>query len=381
MNAIVRVCRNSVPLTGGVFVCCFFITLFGNNSYGQASISQKHLDKVNAQESVSRKLALYRKYFKKDSARYAKRIERYWKAQGDSINDVLVAQAKAGEKGAYVSSMKLARQISEQSNGRAQWDKVGEYIKRIEQSGFKMSTMFRIMIRNYLEDYVEGIAHNDSVLLALGQKVPEVPMPIPLSSKLSALKNTGDVSLLRSKVKDSPGNAIEFEQVPSVADKAGRYVSDIDKYDNVKPASGLVEEKGRSYADNYVSRAEDAEVRAFKEQLGKADELKNMSSQYKAQAEQLQDSAYLAEQARKKAEEKALEYLAQNPGVMRGVQQKMSLLMKKYSVVPNSNDLSTAVKRSAMADRSFTERLQFAANFQVIKSETGFDRSFATGRL
>ncbi len=114
--------------------------------------------------------------------------------------------------------------------------------------------------------------------------------------------------------------------------------------------AGVIKEKGKSYANDYLSRAGGAGVGAFKEQLGKTDELKGMPGQYKALAEQLQDSAYLAEQAKKKAEEKAMEYLAQNPGVMRGVQQKMSLLMKKYSVVPNSNDPSTAVKRSSMAN-------------------------------
>ncbi len=31
-------------------------------------------------------------------------------------------------------------------------EKTDEYIRRIEQSGFNMSPMFRIMIKNYLED-------------------------------------------------------------------------------------------------------------------------------------------------------------------------------------------------------------------------------------
>lgn len=45
---------------------------------------------------------------------------------------------------------------------------------------------------------------------------------------------------------------------------------------------------------------------------------------------------------------------------------KLSLLMKKYSVVPNSNDLSSARKRTSLEGRTFRERLVIATNFQVI---------------
>ncbi len=88
--------------------------------------------------------------------------------------------------------------------------KVDDYMRRIEQSGFNMSRMFRIMIRNYLEDYVKSVAHDDSTLLALGQKIPEIPIPTSLSSKLSALAGGG--SALRDKLKSSLNNVRGFEQ-------------------------------------------------------------------------------------------------------------------------------------------------------------------------
>ena len=40
--------------------------------------------------------------------------------------------------------------------------------------------------------------------------------------------------------------------------------------------------------------------------------------------------------------------------------------MKKYSMVPNSNDLSTAIKRTSLKGRTFKERLVLATNFQIL---------------
>ncbi|RAW00578.1 hypothetical protein DQQ10_13345 [Pseudochryseolinea flava] len=79
----------------------------------------------------------------------------------------------------------------------------------------------------------------------------------------------------------------------------------------------------------------------------------------------LGDSSYLKAQAREKAEALLMKYFQENPAFLKGIERKMSLLMRKYSIVPNSNDLSTAVKRTSLADRSFRERLYVALNFQL----------------
>lgn len=87
---------------------------------------------------------------------------------------------------------------------------------------------------------------------------------------------------------------------------------------------------------------------------------------YSDQARQVGDSAYIKEQAQKMAEEWAATYLADHPEVMEGAQKTMKALMKKYAIVPNSNDLSAARKRTSLNGKSFAERLYFAVNFQVL---------------
>jgi hypothetical protein len=80
----------------------------------------------------------------------------------------------------------------------------------------------------------------------------------------------------------------------------------------------------------------------------------------------LTDSAQLKAEARRKAEALATDYLAEHPEIMEGVQNKMNRLMKRFSVVPNSTDLSSARKRTSLEGKSLKERLYLAANFQVI---------------
>jgi hypothetical protein len=81
---------------------------------------------------------------------------------------------------------------------------------------------------------------------------------------------------------------------------------------------------------------------------------------------QLGDSAYRKEMLKERAQELAMDYLEDNPGILQAAQAKMSLLMKKFSVVPNSADLSTAVKRTSLKGKDLSERLVGALNFQLI---------------
>ncbi len=64
----------------------------------------------------------------------------------------------------------------------------------------------------------------------------------------------------------------------------------------------------------------------------------------------------------------AKEYIAEHSGKIQQVQSKMGELKQKYSTVPNSNDLSTATKRSSLKGESFWKRLVLGGNFNVSKT-------------
>ncbi|WKZ58465.1 MAG: hypothetical protein QY309_11360 [Cyclobacteriaceae bacterium] len=84
---------------------------------------------------------------------------------------------------------------------------------------------------------------------------------------------------------------------------------------------------------------------------------------------QLQDTAFIKNLARKEAEELALEYLSEHSELLDPIQKNMDRLMKKFSVVPNSNDLGSAIKRSSLKGKGIRERLFLSLNSQVISIE------------
>jgi hypothetical protein len=354
------------------------------HSQARLKVSNKHVSKINNQSSASKKLALYRKYFKKDSIKYVRETDRYWQSKTDSIADYIHKREKA------IDSKKKA--IADGATSKVYNTVYRPWARRLaknqidwlDKHKIRISSFSRIALLNYFEDYFLQASQDESKLTELKQQMPDIPLPKQLSSKLNTYKilNPEKVKefeqLAKGKlpglegVKDLQSKAQQYTgKVNGVKDKAQQYSGKLDEYSqyaktfsNTDSLKGFVQTRGEEMASAYVSK-----IDGFSE-LGKAqgdlDKLKSLPDQYKTQIEQLQDSAYIKEQAKKKAEELAMNYISEHPEIMQGVQKKMALLMKKYSIVPNSNDLSTAVKRTSLEGRRFRERLYFAGNFQVL---------------
>lgn len=99
-------------------------------------------------------------------------------------------------------------------------------------------------------------------------------------------------------------------------------------------------------------------------ELGKLEEYKGQLEQTRQQAQQ----SLAKQQMKEKMAAQAKEYISKNADKLQQVQSQMGELKKKYSYVPNSNDLSTAKKRTSLADEPLGKRLVFGGNFNV--SET-----------
>ena len=93
--------------------------------------------------------------------------------------------------------------------------------------------------------------------------------------------------------------------------------------------------------------------------------------EYKSKLEKTQQEMEQAA-AQKKLKEKmashAKEYISKNSDKIQQVQSKMGELKKKYSYMPNSNDLSSAVKRTSLQEESFWDRLVLGGNFNISKT-------------
>ncbi|MEM7107109.1 MAG: hypothetical protein AAF519_02700, partial [Bacteroidota bacterium] len=99
-------------------------------------------------------------------------------------------------------------------------------------------------------------------------------------------------------------------------------------------------------------------------ELGKLDEYKGQLEQTRQQMQQ--DLA--KQQMKEKMASQAKAYISKHADKLQQVQSQMGELKKKYSYVPNSNDLSTAKKRTSLEDEPFGKRLVFGGNFNVTET-------------
>lgn len=244
----------------------------------------------------------------------------------------------------------------------------------LEQHGFLVSDRFGKILVRYFEYYFLDVAGNDSTLMALKESMPGFPLPRQLNARLDACKSmhAGKIKTpgLRQLGARIPGIS-GFEKISKVQVNGKQYLNDINTYagrgqafsgnGNLKAVAAT---RGEAAATAYVSKM--GELSELGQAQAEVSKLQGMPGHYQSQVAYLQDSAYLKDQARKKAEEIALNYLTGNPQIIQGVQRKMSLLMKKYSFLPNSNDLSSAVKNNSLKGRNFGERLVIGGNFQIL---------------
>jgi hypothetical protein len=342
----------------------------------EARLSDKHLQKVNKQQSAAKKLAMYRKYYTKDSIKHLKKTEKYWQAKTDSLANAIEKRDKAIERKA--SKVKDGIESKIYKTVYAPWAKkqAEAQIAWLEKNGIQPSAILRQILLNYFEQYFLAATQNDSMLVALKTKMPSLPMPRQLtakaqdfesidpikasnikamaSGKLSGMKGSGDLSAIQGEARSGLNEVSSYN-------KYGVLLKNTDSRKELIKSEG--EQRAMALLSEKTQFAQVAEVGKNQKEISK---IKEMPAGYKAQADQLQDSAYVREQAKKKAEEMAMKYVAEHPELMQGVQKKMALLMKKYSMVPNSNDLSTAIKRSSLKGKPLRERLVIGGNFQVL---------------
>ncbi|UII30787.1 hypothetical protein LVD17_21060 [Fulvivirga ulvae] len=126
--------------------------------------------------------------------------------------------------------------------------------------------------------------------------------------------------------------------------------------------------------DAAVKRAEE-ELKGTKEYdaingLGDDSELGHLED-YKNKLESTQEQlkqAAAKQELKQKMASHAREYITQNADKIQQVQSQMGEMKKKYSYMPNSNDLSSAVKRTSLKGESLWERLVIGGNFNISKT-------------
>jgi hypothetical protein len=330
----------------------FFInySLFGQRTISSTQLSSKQLQKLEKIKSASKKLKKYRRYYSKDSLQAAKKYEKFlnkkWKNIGKDVETVASKKVRGVEKKALgkISGIKPTDSLN-RLLGKVNL-KPGNFLGA---SKIDTSLHFRTK-QNKLLQGMQGDSLSLKSLSKLSLKVPSFNSYLK-SAQIPELKELNKVKGEFGKYR---GQLVQYQK------QYGGYLSDSTRKEAIKKEVTVLEKEAQQ---RVMNNAYTGEFLKYQKQVDayKADQLK-----YKKQIDQWQDSAYRKKAAKENAEKLAMKYINDNKQLVKGVQNKIQLLMKKYSVVPNSNDLSTAIKRTSLKGKAFRERLVIATNFQVL---------------
>jgi hypothetical protein len=371
-------------------------------------LSAKHIEQIEKLKSPAKKLKKYKKYFSKDSVRFIKAWEKRLRKKPDSILAATQASIKQSEQTIQQSEQKLTDKIDGLLSRVNPWKVGANYLDvRVLALTFNPTPFKNEAEVFYSGHYVwrrdlgrwylsSGYYKPDSTGLntvgfpslpaskfglskytsASQPKMPQAMQEMPVipgmsNSQINALKGKG-----KSQALSQLNGVQSLDEAKQIKGDVGKYSGELSKYKDqygkyaqnpdslktlaLRDGSTLAEQEMKSRMSTFGN------MKDFKNYQKELSQVKGLQNQYKGQVDQLKDSAYLKKKAKEKAEEMAMTYLQGHPEIMNGVQKKMNSLMRKYSTVPNSSDLSTATKRSSLKGKSLTERLVVAANFQMI---------------
>lgn len=294
-------------------------------------LSDKHLVRIENLPSAKQKIKLYRKYYRKDSFRLAKQFEKKIKLDSGS----LLKEAK--------------------ENSFSRFDKTSPL-------GKSFGDLPGLITDTAKFNSPDSILNNEIVRL---QDKAELNVPIYPDTSQSLLLQMENFKTLKDNKPE------EFDQLAKEVAAQGYEIKKYEDQANnyLKRDSVLVlpqEEKDKIVKLSMARLEETNEIKLANDYAKQAKQFDPIPEEYANEFGHLQDSSFSKERARELAEKMALSYIVENPAIMKAAQSKMNFLMKTYSIVPNSNDLSSAIKRESLKGKSIKERLYIAGNFQVL---------------
>jgi len=111
--------------------------------------------------------------------------------------------------------------------------------------------------------------------------------------------------------------------------------------------------------------AQMAEFQALNNETKELAMMKELPESMLADLKRYQDKQALKAEAKEVVVKKATDYFANHQDKLSQAQGMMSKLKKKYSYVPDSRDLSTAVKATSLKNEPLKKRLVFGLGFQI----------------
>jgi hypothetical protein len=326
-----------------------FVLMSARCQTSDIKLNTKQISRLEKVKSASKKLNMYRKFYSKDSLKEAKKYEKLlnekWKSIGNDVGFITSKKLKSVKQRDAIKTSGPSKPIDSLTHLLGNTNlKSGS-----NSDTTKKDTTFHFPFKQI--NLLPG-TQNDLNSLSLS-KLPLKPPSFNSYLKSTQIPELKELNKMKGEFGRYKGQFSQYQK------QYGGYLTDSTRKEAIKNEVAALEKETQQ---KVMSNAYTGEMLKYQKQIDvfKADQLK-----YKKQIDQLQDSAYQKKVAKEKGEQAAMEYLEKSQ-VLKNVQNKMQMLMKKYSVVPNSNDLSTAIKRTSLKGKAFRERLVIATNFQIL---------------
>ena len=297
------------------------LSLYAQDQY-KIPLSEKHKEKIEKIKDPRKKLLKYRKYYSKDSIKYLRQLDKELKRKSDSVY-ALMRRLESKKQG-VVDKLKKYKTVPGAENVELPAVTLPE--------GEVSPKLGKINVPN-------------SDFSNIGGELMDRDLPI--STNEISRKAT---NVLNSHITDARGMVENVKgEITPYQEYYNQYKDYLNNPDSLQAMVEKVAEKElKQTAEKMVENGKGlSEMNEFQKQKGLAEEIRNIPGKYKQEMEKYGDRERLVEEGK----EKAIEFLTQHQDKIEGIQKKMSKLKRIYSKVENSNDLSTAVKRSSLKGR------------------------------
>jgi hypothetical protein len=213
-----------------------------------------------------------------------------------------------------------------------------------------------------------------------GQGIPNAQLSNQV--RMPELKNLSKLSLPDiSTYKDLD---IGNEQITNYTNQIGDQISNLQNYKDLEwmkadipQVEGLEEVK--QYKDvvskpggiDHMADQQASQLTEMKEISNQTKELQAMQKLPEAMLQDLQRyrKEMAMQESKKVTRNELMELLDSQKDKINAAEDKLAALKKKYSYIPDSRDLSTAVKRNSLKNTPFKKRFLFGLNFQLQRGD------------
>lgn len=333
------------------------------------SLSPTHSQKLNKYKTGHKRMLKYYKFYRADSVKEVKARLKKSKKVWDSLLQVEKITAKIDnrllsvkDKAKYIDSIqrnyKGLKILAEADTTREVRRKAIKQIKQISRNEVTLE-----IARGDLMN--KEIPIQDSVKMQLAKWLAILKSPVePDSIKSEAKKRVRELMLLQASSNPRLAAVLQHYKQNNQVPDWKILEQHIPGFDSI---SGLMDKTPADFMEDAEKTINRAVIQSGQlDGLGK--DFVRMND-LKEQVTNLTNPDSLKSEGKAKLKAEAIDHFANQSEKLVGAQGKLGKILSKYRSFSNAEDLSSAVKRTSLAGKTFMERIAIGGNFNIISTK------------